>query len=45
MTKRQIVGRRPAALVAAAAVLALAGCGGTAATTPGKSTGKVADIT
>jgi len=36
---------KPAALVATAAVLALAGCGGTAATTPAKSTGKVADIT
>jgi multiple sugar transport system substrate-binding protein len=36
----------PAALVAAAAVLALAGCGGTAASTPAKSTnGKVVDIT
>jgi multiple sugar transport system substrate-binding protein len=49
MTNRQILargrGRRPAALVATAAVLALAGCGGTAASTPGKSAGKVADIT
>jgi multiple sugar transport system substrate-binding protein len=37
-------GRKPAALVAAA-VLALAGCGGTSATTSGQSSSKVVDIT